>query len=323
MCGAIVVGALTVLQSRINGRLGAVLENGIFAAWISFGVGLVALIVLVSLVPSQRQAFKRLGQALHSESDHRALHRRAVGALRPWHLLGGIGGATFVVAQSTTVQYLGVAMFTVAVVASQNTGSLVVDRLGMGPRGEQPITIQRVLAACLAVAGVVLAVNGQSSTGTFSVAAIALVVVAGFLIAAQQAINGRVAMAAESPWIAGLINFIVGFTALTLAFIVSEIVRGGQLILPPSPLSDPVIWLGGFIGVAFIVVAAVVVRVVGVLVFALLSITGQLSGAILLDTLFPQGNVTLSAGLFLGVAVTAIAVVVATVAKPSRAPSNS
>lgn len=323
--GAIFVGSLTVVQSRINGRLGEIVENGIFAAWISFGVGLLTLIVLVACFPSQRLAFRRLGTSLNVESDQRQLHRRAVGAIRPWHLLGGIGGATFVVAQSSTVQYLGVALFTVAVVASQNAGSLVVDRLGLGPRGVQAITLRRVLAAVLAVIGVVFAVSGQAQSHSFAIVAILFVLFAGFLIAAQQAINGRVAAAAQSPWIAGLMNFIVGFLALSLAFAVSftvqKLASGEVLTLPPTPLSDPVLWLGGFIGVAFIVVAAVVVRIVGVLVFALLSITGQLGGAIVLDLLVPTGDVALSPGLFIGVAITAVAVVIATMRTPQTSTS--
>ncbi len=43
MVAAVTVSALTVVQSRINGRLGDELDDGILAAWISFTVGLVAI----------------------------------------------------------------------------------------------------------------------------------------------------------------------------------------------------------------------------------------------------------------------------------------
>lgn len=317
IAGAIFVGALTVIQSRINGRLGALIDDGIFAAWISFSVGLVAIVILVAVVPSQREALRRLRASVRPGSEERAKSRWAAGAIRPWYLLAGIGGATFVAAQSTTVQYLGVAMFTVGVVTSQNIGSLFVDRLGMGPRGVQPITVRRVFAALLAIVGVMVAVSGQAGTGSFQLWAVVFVFIAGLLIAIQQALNGRVAESAGSAWIAGLCNFIAGWAALSIALVVSELFRHRSIPLPPSPLEEPVLWLGGFIGLAFIVVAAIVVRVVGVLVFALLSITGQLACALLLDLFVPEAGVTLSRGLIVGVVLTASAVVIAT-SKPRQ-----
>ena len=47
---------------------------------------------------------------------------------------GGLGGAMYVASQSITVATLGVALFTVCIVAGQTGNSLLVDRLGLGPR---------------------------------------------------------------------------------------------------------------------------------------------------------------------------------------------
>ena len=62
-----------------------------------------------------------------------------VGRLRWCQLRGGFGGAIFVASQSVTVSTLGVAMFTVCIVAGQTGISLLVDRLG-SPRAEAPFT---------------------------------------------------------------------------------------------------------------------------------------------------------------------------------------
>ena len=53
---------------------------------------------------------------------------------------------------------LGVAVFTVAVVAGQSSNSLIVDRMGLGPAGKQAITRSRVISAVLAVVAVTVAV---------------------------------------------------------------------------------------------------------------------------------------------------------------------
>lgn len=312
MAGSVLVGALTVVQSRINGTFGELIGDGIFTAWIAFTIGLVAIIAIVALVPSQRAALTTLKQSLQEGSDERSLPWRAIGAIRPWHLLGGIGGATFVIAQTTTVRYLGVAMFTVAIVASLNFGSLFVDRIGLGPRGVQAVTWQRVAAALLAVVGVAIAVSSQHGSGAFHLAGIALCVIAGLLVSCQQAVNGRVAEAAGSPMIAGLSNFASGWVYLIIAFAVSALFTKHEINMPPSPLEQPILWTGGLIGLLFIVVAAWAVRTVGVLVFALLSITGQLVGALVIDILFPDHDVNMGPGLFLGVAITGCAVLVAT-----------
>ena len=143
MVAAVVVSALTVVQSRINGQLGKELDDGILAAWISFVIGLVAIVVIVVASKRHRKAVGVLRDAVRKKPGRGRL-------IAPWELLGGLGGATFVAAQSTTVQYLGVAVFTVAVVAAQNANSLVVDRVGLGPAGVQAITSRRVVAAIIA-----------------------------------------------------------------------------------------------------------------------------------------------------------------------------
>ena len=147
MVAAVAVSALTVVQSRINGELGQDLNDGILAAWISFAIGLVAIAIVVVSMKRHRRAVGVLRDALKNKEGRGRL-------IQPWQLLGGIGGATFVAAQGTTVQYLGVAVFTVSVVAAQNANSLVVDRVGLGPAGVQPVNSRRVVAAIIATVGV-------------------------------------------------------------------------------------------------------------------------------------------------------------------------
>lgn len=292
--------AATVAQSRINGELGVQLGNGIEAAWISFGVGLLAVGLVFLGRRSTRRSLSGVRASLRDGSQ-----------LRPWHLLGGLGGASVVAAQSVTVQYLGVAIFTVAVVAGQTGNSLVVDAAGLGPHGASPISVRRVLAALLAIGGVGVAVSSRWDEADFAIWAVAFCVIAGCLIAIQQAINARVARAAGTPWTAGLVNFIVGFAGLSVVLVVFQLLTTTRFAA--LPWDRPLLWVGGLIGVIFIVVAAAAVGPLGVLLFALLTIAGQITGALVLDVLFPAPGSSFSWMLVIGCLIVGAGVALASV----------
>ncbi|GAB3815999.1 hypothetical protein GCM10027605_64310 [Micromonospora zhanjiangensis] len=60
----VVSGVTVAVQSRINGELGVRLGDGIAAAVVSFGVGLVLLAVLVPAMPAGRRGLRALRAAL-------------------------------------------------------------------------------------------------------------------------------------------------------------------------------------------------------------------------------------------------------------------
>ncbi|WP_245712993.1 DMT family transporter [Micromonospora nigra] len=292
---ALASGVAVAVQSRINGALGVRLGDGIATAVISFGVGLVLLLVLVPALPAGRRGVLTLRRALVS------------GALRPWQCLGGMCGAFLVVTQGVTVGTLGVAVFTVAVVAGQSGSSLAVDRAGIGPAGRQPVTGSRLAGAALTVVAVLLAVGDRlGEPGTLGLAVLPLL--AGVAIAWQQAVNGRVRAAAGSALTATLVNFTVGTLALLVAFAVDLAIRGR----PPGSL-PPEFWyyLGGPIGVVFIAVAAAIVRFTGVLLLGLATIAGQIVGAVLLDVVLPTEASRPGPTTLLGAALTLMAVAIA------------
>jgi len=294
---AFVGGCLSALQSRMNGQLAIHVGDGLEAAVYSFGSGLVILTVLLLSLPSMRDGLRRVGLAVKN------------GSLRWWQVLGGVLGGYFVAVQSGTVPVLGVAIFMVAVVAGQSGSSLFVDRIGLGPAGKQAITPQRVISAALAIAAVALAVADRVRAGSLSIVAVVFALSAGVLIAVQSAINGRVARTAEQPMSATFLNFLFGTVALVTAF---GFTWAFTSVDPSNPLGAP--WwayLGGLIGIVFIVIAVWVVPIVGVLIFALTSIAGQLFGALALDVLAPTPGSQLAWNLVAGVLLAFVAVLVA------------
>ncbi|MFC3689046.1 DMT family transporter [Aquipuribacter hungaricus] len=293
LLGTVVVGMLVAVQSRVNGEVATVLVPGVTGGWrgpggdrvaagldaavLSFGIGWVVLVVTSLLTPRGRRGLRAVLSALRH------------GRLRWWQALGGTAGAAFVAAQGIAVPVLGVAVFTVACVAGLTVGSLLVDRLGLSPNGPRPFTVRRVVGCLLAVAGVALSVS-SSLLGGLGLAAGVLVVVlvvalalaVGAGTAAQQAVNGHVAIHAGSPWTAGLVNFSTGLAVLLPA----RLLLVGTV--PPAPL--PTAWwsyLSGPIGMSFIILAALLVRTLGVLLLSLGNTAGQLVGSITLDELLP------------------------------------
>ncbi|WP_227997897.1 DMT family transporter [Nocardia australiensis] len=299
------IGAGVAGQGRINGALGARLHDGIAAACISFGLGLMVLVIAFALSRRLRAGLVRVRAAVRS------------GELRAWQLLGGLCGAFFVACQGLTVAAIGITAFTVAVVAGQLLSSLVVDRLGLAPNGRTPVTPLRLGGAALALVAVVLAATGRSGTPAGAAAVpewlrdgpaallVILPALAGIGLAWQQAVNGRVGTVG-GPFAATLVNFGIGTIAL-LALESLVLARAGW---PNEFPSEPWLYVGGLIGVAFIVLAALAVQWIGVLLLGLTSVAGQLLASILLDLVIPTGA-GLSVTAVIGCALTFVAVVVA------------
>lgn len=291
---AILSGVAMAAQGRINGQLGAELHDSMLAAVISFGGGLVLLILALPFFTKMRAGIRKVRRAVADRT------------LKPWHLLGGIGGAVFVAGQSVTVALIGVAMFTVGVVAGQTVSGLFVDKAGLGPAGPQPLTWTRVLGAMLTLAAVLGALSGGVSGGA-SLWLLVLPVVAGACMAVQQAVNGRVGAAASNALTAAFVNFVTGTSALLLAWLVSLLLRGGPTAFPHNPL----LYLGGLVGIVFISLASFVVQWTGVLLLGLSAIAGQLVGSVLLDVLVPAKGEHLSTPTLVGTGVALVAIVIA------------
>jgi transporter family-2 protein len=286
------------VQGRVNGELGHQVRDGVFAALISFAIGSVLLLAALPILPAARAGVGRLREALRER------------ALRPWQLLGGTCGAFLVTTQGFTVSILGVAVFTVAVVAGQIVSSLPVDRAGLGPGGPQPITLPRALGASLAVVAVIISVSDHGSvTDTGGLWWAVLPAVAGLGLAWQTAVNGLVRSAADNVVVPTVVNFLVGTTALVVAAVVDVIVRGW----PAPPPGQWWLYIGGALGICAIMTAVTAVRVTGVLVLGMSSVAGQLVGAVLLDVVVPAPGSTLSVTSLVGIALTMVAVGIAAV----------
>ena len=268
--GAVAIGVMTAIQARINGVLGVRLDDGIVAGFVSFSVGLLALVVVVAALPSGRRGVGRLWSGVRTRT------------IPAWMLLGGACGALTVSTQGLTAGILGVSLFTVGVVAGQTLHGLVLDRIGFGPAGVVAVTPGRVLGGLLALAAVGISLSGDVLASA-PLWMLLLPFAAGVGIAWQAATNGRLAKRVQSPIIATLMSFIAGTVVLALAAMISVAVKGAPEALP----AEPWLYLGGFLGFAYILLGAFIVAQTGVLLMGLGSVLGQLSASVVIDLLWP------------------------------------
>ncbi|MDO7883401.1 DMT family transporter [Salinibacterium soli] len=305
VCTAVAVacGLGMAAQARVNGELATRIENGPLAAFISFGTGLIIMIVAMAFSPAGRAGVGRVAASIRERSI-------------PWFwILGGLGGAYLILSQGLVAATLGVALFSVGVVAGQTLSALVIDRRGLGSMAPKPITALRVIGALLALGAVIFAGSSQLH-GDFPVWMLLLPFSAGIGIAWQQAFNGQIREVSGSAVTASFGNFVVGTLALGIATLVASPWNGWPDSLP----LDPVVYLGGPIGVMFIVCGAIVVRYIGVLLLGLGMIAGQLLGSLVLDIVVPAAGHELGIPTIVSTIVTLVAVsLTALGGRPARA----
>lgn len=302
-------GVLVALQAKVNGELATRSGAPAWAALVSFGSGLVLVAALVLAVPRTRRSLlahvvRPGGAARPAVGDAGAPSVR----LPWWTYVGGLFGATLVAVAAIAVPRIGVATFTVGVVAGQAIAALLVDRSPLTPGEPRPLSAARLAGAGLAILAVVVIRLGHDSGSTSAGLVLVLLLAsaaAGAGTAVQQALNGRVQRATGEPLVATLGNFLVGTAALVVLFVVVTLAGAGPDRHWPG---GPELYVGGSLGVIFIAIAAWTVRGLGVLRLALLTVAGQLGGGVLIDALSPVGvDVATVVGVLLTLAGVALA----------------
>lgn len=267
---AAAIGMMTAVQARVNGQLGVRLDDGFVAAVVSFGSGLVILVVLSAALPAGRAGFGRLVAGVR-------------GRRIPWWMLaGGAAGALTVATQGLAVGLIGVSLFTVGIVAGQTVSGLVLDRVGFGPAGVVAVTLPRLAGGALALVAVAIAVSGDALSAA-PLWMLVLPFVVGMAIAWQQATNGRLRQRVGTPLTATLVNFVGGTVILVIAAIVHVAAVG---VPDPFP-AEPLLYIGGALGVVYIFLGAAIVQYTGVLLLGLGTVVGQLVTSLVLDLAWP------------------------------------
>lgn len=292
----VLAGTLGPMQAAVNGELGSWLGDGHAAALISFGTGLVLMFVIVfARAKTRRQAL----------AIPRIIKERRI----PWpNFLAGLCGAVIVLSEGVSVGTLGVATFQISLISGLVISGVLCDRFGVGVPFKVPLSAPRVIGAVLAIASTVIVMSPNFQAP--DVIALALLPFAGGLLAGwQPAGNSNVARVTGSMYVSIGWNFLVGFTALLVAYLARAAFSGVDFSLPDTWW----MYLGGPLGLASIALMALLVRGLGLLLLGLASTAGQLIGAVAIDALVPALGNTVHAVTLVGTLVALVAAGIAMV----------
>jgi transporter family-2 protein len=288
-------GLMIALQARANGELSHRLNNGLEAALVSFGSGLIIIAAIAAFNPAIKEGIKNLRVAVANKE------------IAGWKLLAGALGGSFVAIQTHIVPLIGVAIYSVASIAGQTAMSLVVDRIGLTGGGKKLISGRRVAAAVLTVLAVFVSVFDRIDAKNLSLFAVVLGCIAGAVVGVQRALNGQINEHSHQSFTTSLLNFITGTSLLVILILGGVLI--GKIELVPLPAGPWWIYTGGVIGVIYIAFTSTIVQHLGVLTFTLFSVGGQLVGSLVIDLISPTNGVNVSAYLVTGIVMTYLGVI--------------
>jgi len=135
---AFIAGTILPIQAALNGKMGKAVQHPMVAAFISFSVGALALLLYLLLARQPLSLTMAYKQA-------------------PWYAwLGGVIGTFYVVASIVLLPRLGVALTFGLVIAGQLFISLLMDHYGWLGVPIRPINLYRIAGVVLLIIGVVL-----------------------------------------------------------------------------------------------------------------------------------------------------------------------
>ncbi|MCT3282849.1 hypothetical protein C6Y11_13820 [Lactiplantibacillus pentosus] len=132
-------GMLSAAQTAVNGHLGKVLGSTVHAAFISFLVGTIGLIIIVAILHP--------GLKLQTPA----------GQLNPWWMwIGGMIGSLYVLGNVYLAPAVGTGLAVVIVLVGLMAGSLLIDQFGWFASKRNPVTGAQLLGLLVMIFGVAL-----------------------------------------------------------------------------------------------------------------------------------------------------------------------
>ncbi len=278
---AVVGGSFMAVQARVNSGLGQEIGSGILAALVSFSIGLLIISIATFANSKNRSAFLN------------TLSKFKDSSIPLWLSIAGMLGGIYVIMQGVVAGLIGIALFSIGVVAGSALSALLLDGNGLLGLTKRKIGLSRLAGTALAFSGLVVA----SDIANYSFTPLILLpFAAGIGIGFQQAMNGLFGTLAQSAVIPTFFNFIAGTIFIALALLVVE-----GFSVPASWPTNPLLYLGGVVGVIFIFMQVVVLPKIGALSMGIAMLVGQLSGSFLLDLLVPIANRAVTISTLLGI----------------------
>lgn len=133
-------GMLPPMQTAVNSALSREIDSTLFAAFISFLMGTIALF-FIALIVHRRLSFN---------------FRAGGTSLKPWHFSSGLLGALYIGMNILLMPYLGVTLTMMSAIFGQIIMGLLIDHFGLLGLPKQPIGPRRIIAAVIIVSGILI-----------------------------------------------------------------------------------------------------------------------------------------------------------------------
>lgn len=273
----VLVGLVMPLQTNANSRLRLSVGSPFLASFISFLVGTLTLLVAALLIDGQLPA---LGRAEGQPA---------------WLWAGGLLGVVVLTGNIFLFPRLGSVQTVVLPITGQVLMGLLIDHFGWFNSPQAPLTSTRIAGALLLIVGVLGAIRfldtllrrdmtGEQD-GRADGAGLWLWRVAGVLFgmcsAAQTAVNGHLGVVLDSAVAAALVSFTVGVVTLLVIVLLT---RTKWQLRRIDDRSNPWwMWIGGFLGAAFVFGNAFLAPVIGTGLTVMVVLLGLMAGSLIID----------------------------------------
>ena len=264
------VGLLLPVQTGINARLRLRVGHPITAAFCSFGVGTLVLLMYATLTGVRWPGLDTLATT------------------QWWYWTGGALGALYVATVIVIAPKLGAATLVSTVITGQVISSLIQDNFGIFGYAVHELTFGRLAGAALLIGGVFVIRRPATRTVANAVAAVEpfvfLLIAAGLLSGAAQScqagMNSTLARHVGQPTYASLVSFLVGTTILIVICVIVRVPRPKLGELRQTRWWN---WVGGLIGVCFVTTTTLTAPLLGAATLTGLLVAGQMSASLALD----------------------------------------
>ena len=273
----IISGVAATVQASFNGEIRRRFRSPYITAAVNFVVAL-TLIAIVLLITE------------HSL----ALPVTEIVKYPPWIWMGGLCGATIVMAGIICLPVLGSARNMMLLCFGQIMAGLLIDHFGLFDAPVTEMSLMRAAGALLEIVGIAfisIEKGEKSKSGMSSKVMLFIVfdIFTGFVAAAQVAINGTLGVVADSPVRATLVSMCGAL--LTMAFICSIIgLTGGKASLfdgkkaPEGKIRfTPFFLTGGLMALVVVGGNAITGPVLGTGMVTMMNLFGMMAAGLAVD----------------------------------------
>lgn len=274
----IISGAAATVQASFNGEIRRRFRSPYITAAVNFVVAL-SLIAVILLITE------------HSL----ALPLQEILKYPPWIFMGGLCGATIVMAGIICLPVLGSARNMMLLCFGQIMAGLLIDHFGIFNAPETKMTLMRAVGAVLEIVGIAfisIEKGAQKSDGAkvrVLLPYIVFDIIVGFVAAAQVAINGTLGVVADSPVRATLISMCGALLTMTLICCLITLTGGRTAVFderkPPESRAGftPFLLTGGLMAIVVVGGNAITGPVLGTGMVTMMNLFGMMASGLAVD----------------------------------------